>query len=163
MDENTLQTIESSGGLELYQEKILKTLLILIWSLALIHMTAEYYYLYWTIRWLDICTHFLGGVWVGVAGVWFWFFSGYMREPQSPEKHILPVALITGLVVGVVWELYEYVVWQLSGAGLPPNYIPDTSLDLVMDITGAFVGFFLVLYILRDLYRFKKAQQEIPN
>ncbi|KKS86003.1 MAG: hypothetical protein UV60_C0004G0080 [Parcubacteria group bacterium GW2011_GWA2_43_11] len=56
--------------IDLLQERILKLLFIVIWVLALVHMTAEYYYLYWTVRWFDILTHFLGGLWVGIAVVW---------------------------------------------------------------------------------------------
>ncbi|HCC05130.1 TPA: hypothetical protein DEP58_02375 [Patescibacteria group bacterium] len=126
------------------QERILKLLFILIWMLALIHMTAEYYHLYWTIRWFDILTHFLGGLWVGIAVVWLWYFSGYVRKMYMPDRHTVFVALLGGLLVGLIWELYEYIVWILTDAGLPPGYVGDTLLDLVMDVTGAGVGFLIL-------------------
>ena len=130
--------------IETLQERILKLLFILIWVLALIHMTAEYYHLYWTVRWFDIVTHFFGGVWVGIATIWLWNFSGYIRKAHLPTKRTVYVALLGGLVVGLVWELFEYVVWFFTWEGLPLNYIPDTLLDLVMDFAGSLVGFVIL-------------------
>jgi len=128
--------------MEILQERILKILFVLIWALALVHMMAEYYYLYWIFRWFDIVTHFFGGVWVGIAAIWFWYLSGYIKAMHFPKKKAVLVALLFGLLIGFLWEGYEYVVWQLVGKGLPPNYIPDTTLDLVMDCMGAYLGFF---------------------
>jgi len=132
--------------IDLLQERILKLLFIVIWVLALVHMTAEYYYLYWTVRWFDILTHFLGGLWVGIAVVWVWYFSGYVRKMYMPDKSTVFVALLGGLLVGLLWELYEYIVWIVTDAGLPFGYIGDTILDLIMDITGAGVGFLILQY-----------------
>ncbi|KKS84659.1 MAG: hypothetical protein UV60_C0017G0001, partial [Parcubacteria group bacterium GW2011_GWA2_43_11] len=61
-----------------------------------------------------------------------------------PDRSTVFVALLGGLLVGLVWELYEYIVWILTDAGLPFGYIGDTILDLVMDITGAGVGFLIL-------------------
>lgn len=129
------------------KEHVLKVLLILIWILALIHMIAEYYYLYWIFRWFDMVTHFLGGVWLGVAGLWVWFYSGYIRKPSLPEKNIFLIALLSGVLIGIVWELFEYGVWQWSGSGLPANYYGDTVLDLCVDILGALMGAHLFTYL----------------
>lgn len=127
---------------ERQKEIILKTLLILIWVLALVHMIAEYYHFYWIFRWFDIVTHFLGGVWVGLAGLWIWFYSGYIRTPSLPKKNVFLVAILAGLLVGLVWELFEYAVWVWSGDGLPLNYVGDTVLDVCVDVIGAGGGAF---------------------
>jgi hypothetical protein len=127
--------------------QILKTLLILIWFLTLLHMVAEFYYLYWTFRWFDIVTHFLGGVWVGLGGLWLWFYSGYIRTPSLPNKHLYLIALFLGVIVGVAWEGFEYIVWIWSGTGLPVNYFGDTALDLCIDVVGALMGARLFSYV----------------
>ncbi len=137
--------------MELLQEKILKILLILIWSLVLIHMTAEYFYLYWLFKWFDIFTHFLGGVWLGLASIWIWYLSGYFGNMRMPDKKSIFIALGAGLLIGFVWEFYEFIIWQLSGKGLPINYIGDSSLDIIVDVVGAVLGFFILKYIASDM------------
>jgi hypothetical protein len=136
--------------MKVIQEQVLKILFVLIWVLALTHMTAEYYYLYWRLDWFDILTHFLGGLWLGVASLWLVYFSGYVRKPQIPGNSTFLTTLFVGLLIGFVWEFYEYVVWQWSGQGIPLGYIPDTKLDLIMDVIGSGVGFFVVRYILHS-------------
>ncbi|KKS86004.1 MAG: hypothetical protein UV60_C0004G0081 [Parcubacteria group bacterium GW2011_GWA2_43_11] len=61
-----------------------------------------------------------------------------------PDRSTVFVALLGGLLVGLTWELYEYIVWMMTDAGLPPGYVGDTLLDLIMDITGAGVGFLIL-------------------
>jgi hypothetical protein len=127
--------------MELHQERVLKVLFVLIWVLAVAHMMAEVYFLYWAFEWYDILTHFLGGLWVGMAALWFWYLSGYIRDIETIDFRALPIAILAGLVIGVVWEGYEYGVWMWSGSGLPINYMQDTSLDIVVDVFGALFGY----------------------
>ena len=136
--------------MELHQERILKVLFVLIWILAFTHMVAEKYYLYWLIDWFDILTHFLGGLWVGLAVLWVWYFSGYFRSIQMPDKRAVYIALGAGLLIGLLWEVFEFTVWHWSGEGLPPNYAPDTRLDVVVDTVGALFGYLLFKFLLRE-------------
>ncbi len=62
----------------------------------------------------------------------------------------LLVVLLSGIGIGIIWELYEYGVWNITGAPLPPNYIGDTVLDLVMDTVGAVFSFVALKYFLFD-------------
>ncbi len=137
--------------MELFQERVLKVLFILIWILALIHMSAEYFHLYWLFKWFDLIPHFLGGVWVGLSGIWIWYFSGYFKNMELPDKNVVIIAILFGFIIGFVWEAYEYVIKQLSGAGLPVNYVFDSVLDLLMDVIGAFAGFLTFKYITKDI------------
>lgn len=123
-------------------ERIPAVLFYLIWTITLLHIAAEHYYWYWQFRWFDIPMHFLGGVWLGIAGVWLvhhtrWF--GTLRELVTP----FTAALLAGLCIGILWEGYEFVVWQLAGNGLPVGYIQDTAKDTMMDVIGACVGYII--------------------
>jgi hypothetical protein len=131
--------------MRLSTERIPATLFYLIWAITLLHVAAEQYYWYWQFRWFDIPMHFLGGVWLGLAGIllvyhtrWFETF----RKLLSP----LAVALLAGLCVGILWEGYEFVLWQLAGNGLPVGYVQDTIKDIVMDVIGAFAGYLMYRY-----------------
>ncbi len=143
------------------QERILKVLFVLIWALALIHMLAEHYHLYWTVRWFDLVTHFWGGVWIGLASIWVWYFSGYIQRARFPNGRVLALALLAGLVIGVVWEVYEFGVWKVVGRPFPENYIGDTQLDIVMDICGAYVGY--LAYRILSASRFFPKTSSLEN
>lgn len=86
--------------------------------------------------------HLLGGVWLGLGVLWLRHHTQYMRKIyDSLPMHDVAIALLGGLCVGLVWEAYEYIVWQYVGTGLPVGYVQDTVLDVVMDTIGALVGY----------------------
>ena len=86
--------------------------------------------------------HFLGGVWLGLGVLWLRHHTQYMCTlwDSFPIRDVF-IALLGGIFVGLVWEGYEYVVWQYVGTGLPAQYIQDTVLDVFMDTVGAFIGY----------------------
>jgi hypothetical protein len=137
-------------------DKLLKTLFLFIWTIAFMHIAAEQLYLYWTYRWLDIPMHFLGGAWVGLAALWLWYYSGHLRRKEGPATRPLLVALGGGLAFGLVWEVYEFLIWMFGGAGLPLNYVSDSLLDLVMDASGAVFAFGIYMRLVKR----SKALQE---
>lgn len=110
-----------------------------IYALAATHAAALYFAWYWTYPWFDILTHFWGGTTVALGAIWFARHSRY-SPPKLREMRSLAVVLVAIGVIGVVWEFYELFVQFFFVLPLPPNYFPDTSLDLVMDIIGALVG-----------------------
>lgn len=120
-------------------DRLLRVLFVLIWVIAIVQVLAEQYYWYWTYRWLDILMHFLGGVWVGLGAIWLVHFA---REHANILQKLRPfvLAVLAGVVVGFVWEGYEYGVWVWTDT-LPPNHVPDSLLDLVMDVLGAIAGY----------------------
>jgi len=131
-------------------DRLLPVLFVLIWIIALVHIVAEYNYWYWVYRWFDIPVHFMGGVWLGLAGLWVWYTtSGFRKKSWYKKISAVKVSLLTGLLVGVVWELYEFGVWQLIEGDLPVNYYADTLLDIVMDVFGAFFGYLVYRFVVR--------------
>lgn len=122
--------------------RVLKSLFILVWVIAIIHIAAEQHYWYWSYRWLDVPMHLFGGVWLGLMVLWFRNHTRYLRSLwMHLSSHNLTVALLGGVCIGLVWEAYEYSVWSSVGYGFPPNYGADTQLDLVMDTLGAAIGY----------------------
>jgi len=110
---------------------------ILLALLAVIHQYALVHFLYWSYIWLDVFMHFLGGLWLGIVGLWFFYF--YKSFPHHSTRALL-IALACGLGVGIAWEVFEVV------AGLPveKNYILDTAIDLLMDTLGAITAWIAV-------------------
>ncbi len=119
-------------------DRTLMTLFLLVWALAIIDGLAIYYYWYWTYEWLDLLTHAMGGASLALGALWFFYESGYVRVSRLPT---LVLVLLVGLVLGLLWEGYEYLVWMATDSGLPFGWARDTSIDLVMDLTGALIAY----------------------
>lgn len=131
----------------------LKVLFVLIWSIVVLDLLAQYLALYWVFRWFDLLVHFLGGLWVGLALLWLWYRSGYGRALSLPEGYLRPlgIALAAGLAVGLLWEAYEFIIWFLSETGVPDNFTIDSLGDLVMDILGALLAALAFVHFRRNV------------
>ncbi|MCI5108736.1 MAG: hypothetical protein MRY49_02715 [Candidatus Pacebacteria bacterium] len=100
--------------------------------IAILHASAIYLFLYWDIPWFDLLMHFLGGLWVGLLGLWF--LALVLPEKGILEgKNVIYIALSSAVVVGVAWELFEYYTGLSI---LEYNFWQDTITDLLMDSAG---------------------------
>jgi len=106
---------------------------VLIILLAAVHIVASIFYLYWTIPWLDIPMHFLGGVWAAATALWVYFFSDYFGGRVFDKRVAWTIALGSAVIIGIGWEIFEYVL----SATFASNYWLDTSIDLLLDVLGA--------------------------
>jgi hypothetical protein len=115
-----------------------------MWSIAgvgvfllVTHSIAQYAFLYWEYRWLDIPMHFLGGVWVGLMGLYAVLHTK-MGERYIPAQFRTPLyaALGGALILGLVWEGYEIAFKFFEWGWFPDAYALDTLLDVVMDMLG---------------------------
>ena len=95
---------------------------------------------FWTIWWWDILEHMLGGVALGLAGAWAMLGMG--------KRPTLAVCLGAAFVVGIMWEIFEYVVFG-TGAGIFMSYPLDTLKDVLDDCIGGFTAGLFVTRVLR--------------
>lgn len=105
--------------------------------IAMFQYIAHVYFLYWVWWWTDILMHFLGGVFI--AGCTLWFVE--YEIPRSWRRQVphFFVALLAILVVGVAWEVFEWV----TGMYTERNYSLDTTMDLAMDVVGMLTAYLL--------------------
>lgn len=104
-------------------------------QLLITHAIATALYLYWSIWWIDIVTHFMGGIWL--VSTWRTLTDfGHIVEKRWTLKFILPI--LFGLMI--VWEIFGVYVEQ----GFKRGYITDTVGDLVCGILGVLVGYYLL-------------------
>ena len=54
--------------------------------------------------------------------------------------NIFFISLIAGLLVGVGWEIFEFAIFKPLLLVDKEDYMRDTTIDLVMDISGALVA-----------------------
>ena len=119
----------------------MKTLLIFFFSslitVALAHLVAIHFYLYWTYRWIDNPIHALGGVTVAL-GVSILPFLGVTILEKFPPFW---TTFLCVLFVGVVWEIFEITTGIMV---FEPGYVTDTVSDLLMDCIGGVIGYYVV-------------------
>ena len=127
-------------------KKLLNIMVVVIYLLVIAHGAAMWLYLYWTLPWFDLVTHFVGGVWVAFASLWLVFYSGYLKPENTPartKKNMLLTALISVAIVGIIWEVYEFVGQYWLNVTFASNYSWDTFVDVVMDMVGALAAYWI--------------------
>ena len=116
---------------------------ILILIIAILHELALNFFLYWKFWWFDILMHFLGGLWIGLISLWFYFLSGYVKYTKKRITFIFVLSSVSVLVVGIAWELFELLVeFDFSS-----EYLFDTISDLILDILGALTASIILINI----------------
>lgn len=100
-------------------------------GIAVVHIAALQWYLYWHFVWLDVPVHFAGGVWLALMGSWILLRAGQEMRVETVFSIVV--------VLSIAWEIFELA------AGIPreANFLFDTVLDLTMDMAGAILGFLL--------------------
>lgn len=126
-------------------QKDLFILFLLIFIVA-VHILAMANFWYWTVPWLDIPMHFLGGFWV--AALFFWLFSKKLSQEYKKilgGNFLILLILCLGFVslVCVLWEFYEFsydhYIFSKNSLLLAQGDVTDTMTDLLMDLIGGFV------------------------
>ncbi len=105
--------------------------------IALFQFLANEYYLYWKWWWADIVMHFLGGLFVSASVLWWLRFEIPVGLRSRVPKFL--TALLAIIVVGVAWEVFEYVTGMYNAV----NYTLDTTLDLATDVGGMLFAYLL--------------------
>ncbi len=105
--------------------------------LAVVHWMAIHFFLYWKYSWLDMPIHLLGGICVafGLATL------PYLRVSLPQFFATYGGYIVTILVVGTVWEVFEFAT---GISKFDADFIPDTLIDYIMDIVGMSLGYGIV-------------------
>jgi len=106
--------------------------------IALFQFLANEYYLYWEWWWADILMHFLGGLFI--AGSVLWFIRFEVPVGLRARVPVFVTTLVLTLLVGIAWEVFEYLTDSASAI----NYTLDTTLDLALDVVGMLAAYVLI-------------------
>lgn len=106
-------------------------------TLAFTHTLATSFFLYWKYLWLDIPMHFLGGL-VCALGI---AILPFFRLQYIEKRSSLSLYMFLVLGMGICWELFEYSTGMYQ---FETNIIPDTILDMCMDLFGGAIGYGVV-------------------
>jgi hypothetical protein len=126
-------------GVKMAKNKvIIPALSALIMVIAVLHVAAMNYNLYFYLWWFDIVMHFLGGLWCGYFTLYYVSWYETKHAITWTRSRTWVAAVLATLLVGIGWEVYEYVFGFTFT--LKSSYRLDTILDLVMDTSGAIVA-----------------------
>lgn len=120
---------------------LLKHLVVLMFFIFLVNFAANKFYWYYSVWYFDIIMHFLGGLWLGLF--FAYIFSG--KSGPSPGSGFFFKVLLSTLVVGILWEFYEY---YLNAVSLESFDLPDTLYDIFFDMLGAAASLFYLFKII---------------
>jgi len=99
-----------------------------------IHATAEYLELYYLYPLLDIPVHILGGVFV-LLMLHTVSKLGIIRTVHATSGFFI----VTIIILLLAWEVFGVVRY----GGFKPDFITDTSLDILFGILGCIIGAFI--------------------
>jgi len=89
--------------------------------------------------------HFLGGFWVGLMALWLYFLSGTIRPKLYQRISIILFSLISVLIIGVLWELFEFFISASNVFGGQAMF--DTISDLALDLIGGLLAPFYFIWM----------------
>lgn len=130
-------------------KKLLLSACFLVLFIWLVNTSANYFYWYSAMWWFDIPMHIMGGMFLSLFGGALFFRK--LRDLSNKEA--LVTILLFALIIGLGWEVFEYIVQTIIKGQQLAN-IPDSIKDMVMDLLG---GLFTSFFVLRSIKRYNKA------
>jgi hypothetical protein len=94
----------------------------------------DFYERYW---WWDISLHGFSAVGFGLFGFLFIFMLFEGDRFAAPPSALAFLAFCVGMMVGAVWEIFEFAMDQLFGLNMQKSGLVDTMGDLIVDAVGA--------------------------
>lgn len=96
----------------------------------------EFYYIFW---WWDIFLHALSGVFLGFAGfIVVFMLNGSPKIGVRLSPFFIAIfSFCFAVSLGVIWEIYEFVMDNFFGMNMQKSGLVDTMWDLITDSAGA--------------------------
>ena len=117
------------------RKKLIKHLVFLMFFIFLANHMALKFYWYYSISWLDMLMHFLGGFWIGI-----FFLYVFSRKEQLLKIFALTFRVLSAtLIIGVLYEFYEFFLNIVSATSFD---IVDTYVDIFFNLFGSVISIF---------------------
>ncbi|MDP3726593.1 MAG: hypothetical protein Q8R36_05355 [bacterium] len=123
------------------------TLFFVLVGVAVLYILDSFFFFLLSskIWWYDVVTHFGGGFWAGGLVLWGYTYINKTSHTENSRTSLLLLSILAALTIGILWELYEVILLPtLSSA---PDYVFDTTTDLIADVCGASLAGFYFFYI----------------
>ncbi len=111
--------------------------LIITIFLYLHYVLGEYSHFYVKIWWWDIFLHFGNSLILGMAGFILAYALLVTSRIVAKPLVISLFALSFAVLVGAIWEIFEFGMDIFFGFSMQKSGLVDTMIDLIMDVGGA--------------------------
>lgn len=108
-------------------------------------ISAEIWHLYYLFYWYDMMMHAIGGICLGLLGVYLVEHTWVMYSTKTLKQKIIFILCI-GLVGGIFLEIYEFLIHILLQVVTQPSWT-DTVSDIMFDMLGT--GLIAMYYFIR--------------
>lgn len=102
-------------------------------------------------HWYDAFLHFISASVFGIVGfliIYIFYFTNRLRIPHSL---VILFAFSFAMMIGAVWEIFEFIADRTIGTNLQVNSLEDTMVDLILNATGAIVASFVGYLYLKNI------------
>ena len=123
-------------GIYIPVEFILINTLFLFASFALGEVRAFYLRIWW---W-DLMLHGFSAIIMGIVGFLFVYVFYAQKKIEMPPVYISLFSFSFAVSLGVVWEIFEFLMDHFFGTNMMKSGLDDTMTDLMMDVAGAFAA-----------------------
>jgi hypothetical protein len=116
------------------RKELIVTSLSLGGLLIVLNEVALFLNLFWTLWWLDLVFHYIGGLAVGGLAV------GFFVKRDMDFWKAASVILLTTVAVALLWESYELIFRETY----TQEYVVDTITDIILGVAGGISALYSV-------------------
>ncbi|KKU75754.1 MAG: hypothetical protein UY01_C0005G0021 [Candidatus Nomurabacteria bacterium GW2011_GWB1_47_6] len=121
------------------RKRLTATLVLMMFAIFALSLAGERWH--WDI--LYVLLHLSGGFWVSLFFIWFFCADGlplFKLRSGQPGPFLTTQTLLFVLVIGVLWEIFQFLTKSRIGA--EPWSAPDTISDLFINMAGCLTALF---------------------
>jgi hypothetical protein len=120
------------------QKRIMLEILVLVIGIFVINLLAMKFHWYSSVWWFDMPMHTLGGLWIALASLFVYKYRRTLPNDIFYPKKLFFVALVSVLVIGFLWEVFEFGIERIGILDLASPI--DSLSDICFDLIGGIVG-----------------------
>lgn len=111
---------------------------------------GEAFDFYERLWWWDLALHAFSAIGFGLTGFLFVFMLFEGDRFAAPPSAIAFVTFCVAMMIGAVWEIFEYLMDQTFGLNMQKSGLDDTMGDLMINAVGSAIASITgYLYLLR--------------
>jgi hypothetical protein len=114
----------------------------LLFFIGAVNAAALYWHLYFFLPWLDIPMHLLGGLWVGLFAL-YWYYHIKRGDKDRSALFVAVFSVAVTMTIGLLWELFEFNLDTIIG--FSNHDLADTLADLSNDFLGSTLAAWIFL------------------